>query len=313
MKFLKQARNFQKTLLKQSRFFTSIMLVSGMGLVVAAPFLSYEASSIQCYEKTENVIIINEGETVIMKGELERKDKEIERFKKRLNALDRRMDCKDVIDDLESDREELIEQLNECEKSLNDCISNDSDLQGLQDRIDELLEENEKLKKAIEACGTDYSEVDELKAEISKLNTEIAVLERKLKACLENGAGNDELKKTIEGLNGKIKRLESLIENYKNKLRACEAEKGNSSDKLYFAFRLEDRESFRFNKSTFSRKELRDAAGGIKYELHLNNKSIARNLSKNGATYKFKDSGKSYRIKLIRQSKVSSYLEIERV
>lgn len=309
MKFLKQAQTFQKTLLKQSRFFTTIMLASGVGLVIAAPFLSYEASSIQCYEKTENVIIINDGETVIMKGELERKDKEIERFKKRLNALDRRMNCKDVIDDLESDREELIEQLNECEKSLSDCLSNNSDLKSLKDRIAELELENEKLKDALESYGTDYSEVDELKAEISKLENEIKILQRKLNACLENGSGND--KTTIQDLNSQVERLNSLISDYKRKLRTCEAEKNrtNNSNKLYLNFRLEDREQFKFNKITFSRSALTNVTA-LRYEIFMDQNSLANKLVENGDTHKFISGGKKYTLKLIRNSTVSSYLEI---
>ena len=48
MKFQEIVKSYQKALLKKSRFFSSLMLLSGICIVATALFLSYEVSKIEC-------------------------------------------------------------------------------------------------------------------------------------------------------------------------------------------------------------------------------------------------------------------------
>ncbi len=309
MKFLEQAQAYQNAFIKKSRFFTSLMLLSGVGLVAAAPFLSYETTQIQCYNKSDNVVVVTERDTVVGKGEMRRRLIETNKLKRKVRELEGGLDCSELIDDLESDREDLLERLSQCEKELGECLDAADDGNPSL-RTGELNAEIERLKKLLAACEKDDDElIGVLDAEIADLKKQIEVLKIRLDKCL-NAPSND-CDGIIEGYEKQIDLLKRRIEKYKSIIENCEKKLENASDggKVFLQVHLRDRDVFKWNEHVFERKI--DPANDVSYVLYHNNRSIKRDLIKNKGIYDFKsEDGHEYTL-FCRELETSVYLSIE--
>lgn len=322
MEFLEQSKSFQNSLIKKSRLFTTIMLASGIGLVAAAPFLSYEATNIQCYEKSENIIIVNVTDTVVLKSQLQREEMNRNSMQKQIRDLQKGMDCSELLENLEVEKEILQEKLLECEKELNECLSKDDGsgvlkdkIKGLEKAITQLKNDNDELIEALEKCesgsNTGNERLSSLQSKVKTLNDEIDRLRESLNECLENGKDeSSNMDGIIKEYEAQVNDLNDKIALYKKRWKKCEREaKAVASPNVHLEFDLYNNHAFSFNKSTFYLKQNGEGEGVYCELIHNGNFSLS-NYGPSTGPYLFEDSGNQYELKIIDTSYEFYSLEI---
>ena len=221
MKFLDQVKSYQKALTRKSYLFSSLMLASGIGLVGAAPFLSYEMSKIECYEEGKSPSKVGDDEMIILKNDWNEKDKVILDLQnnvkiknERIEVLIKDTDCEDVIkvvqtektelivinekledekEDAEEERDDFKKQLAECKEEIINNDNEDDDCQKLAEEKEQLISERDNWKNLYDKCVY-TSDNQPIPTDCSKLENKVEQCKQKMSEYIEINAGlKDEL------------------------------------------------------------------------------------------------------------------------
>lgn len=217
MKFLDQVNAYQRVLSKKSRFFSSIMLISGIGLAVAAPFLSYEVSKLECHEKGTVPSKIGDDEMVILKNDWKRRDQKIvdledaiQKKDEKIKAIINDANCDEVIRVIDAEKEELEVTKIRLEKE-----------------VIEVEKERDDCRKQLKGCEEEKEIMNNQGSECDKLQSEIERWEKRYKQCEEDKGDlligmndcreveeeNDKLTKERDGLLIQVKTCRNELSN----------------------------------------------------------------------------------------------------
>lgn len=303
MKFAAQVASYQNRLRRRSRFFSSLMLVSGVSLAAVAPFLSLEVSKIECVEKGKTGPPGNDGELQSLILQLDVKDKaitdleaKVERKNQEINKLASNPDCDNLVRVITEEKNRLDDDLTEVTA---ESEAKDETITELEQAVEEKTREIadltsnpdcENLVRVVEVerdrLTTDLREVTA--ASWIKDNT-IERLENALEACEEQSNQPPDCEKytaEINELQGAIATKERIITRLRERLQKTGV---NLSGTFHH------REVFIFNGNNF-RVDINQDDVSSRYDFYRNNKNITKEL--NNGTYTFKANGNSYQIKL---------------
>jgi predicted RNase H-like nuclease (RuvC/YqgF family) len=303
MKFAGQVASYQNKLRRRSRFFSSLMLVSGVSLAAVAPFLSLEVSKIECGAKGKEGPTGNDGEVQSLMLQLDGKDEAITDLEAKVEQKDQEIrklasnpDCDNLIRVITEERDRLDEDLTEV---TTESETKDETITDLEHEVEEKTREiadltsNPDCDNLVRVVEVDR---DRLAAELREVtaaswikDNTIERLENSLEACEEESNQPPDCEKytaEINELQGAIATKERIITRLRERLQKTGV---NLSGTFH------NREVFIFNGNNFRVDINRDDVGS-RYDFYRNNKNITKEL--NNGTYTFKANGNSYQIKL---------------
>jgi len=339
MKFLDQVILYQKALTKKSRFYSFLMLLSGITLVAAAPFLSYEVSKIECHEKGNAPSGVDENEMIILKDEWERKDRMISDLQQANQSKDRELqnlidntDCEEVtrviqnerdacerariqlVEDIkvvETERDRYRDRLVNCETEKEEIINNQKDCSEVEKEKETIIKERDNWKTRYERCQeekertiNEKDDCSDLEEKNKSLLEEKVRLERQLTACKnqleEQGNADDCSKFRAELQECKILQ-ESNDETISDLSRRLE--NCEKKSKLSMQGSLIYNDAFLLNGNEFLVRPGFD----LQYSLFHNGRDVSKKIraGDNQGTYRFRDGGLQYKFVFGRAGKES--------
>ena len=337
MNFLEQVKSYQRALTRKSRFLSFIMMASGIGLVAAAPFLSYEVSKIECYEKGTMSSSIGDDEVVVLINDWKRKESEIDNLNKEIDKKDERItklieesDCDDVVeviqnekkeleeanDKLQEKKEEIEKEKDDCRKQLAECKKENEgkNCKKLEAEREKLIIERDRWKNQYQECkeqvinNTGNDECEKLAAERKKLILERDRWKNQYAECKEqiiNNTGNGDCSKVeleLEKCKARLGENHVTIKELREKI-----EISKSSSNVSIAGSFVYNEIFYFNNNSFEMKVNLQDDPDWRYALLHNGKDISNNVqSGTNKIYRFKDNNKSYELTLGKEGRTST-------
>ena len=315
MKFEEQVASYYSKLRRRSRFFSSLMLVSGISLAAAAPFLSYEVSQIECAEKGSVVTPDFSNEIETLKNELEGKDETITKLEQKvedkieeISNLGSNPDCDILLQVIENDRDRLATELTEVtsESTVKDETITALEKE-MEDRNEEIsnLASNPDCKNIVQVIENDRDRLNEKLTGMTTVSVAkdkyIAELKKAVDECEEKLSRISNSEPDCGEFTKEINRLEGVITT-KDRIIA---QLSNTSQEpvrcptVFLSGTFQYNELFTFNGNQFMVTYNSGDDVGARYKLMHDKKDVSSKIKlvNKRSIYTFKDSNKnSYRI-----------------